>query len=85
MKIVAVHKSDSTVPYLITICKDYIVLDNNELHIFLDNSPYRTDGSVKNDVIILSEDNWEWVDEWDLTEKTVTQLLNFYNKLLDEE
>jgi hypothetical protein len=77
MKIIAVHKTSDTVPYLICICQDYTISDSDALKIFLDNAPYRTDGTDQNDIIFINPDNWDWVDEWPLDEGNVIELQSF--------
>jgi len=78
-KIIAVNKSSDIVPYMVCICKDFLIADDDTLTIHLDNAPYRTDGTAKVDTIVITPDNWDWVDDWDLDEETIEPLKLFRN------
>lgn len=75
MKIIAVHKSSDTIPFLICVCKSFEICETtNNLTIHLDNAPYRTDDSAKSDSIYISEENYDWVDEWPMNEASVKDI-----------
>jgi hypothetical protein len=78
-KIVAVNRSTDTVPYMVCICKDFHITDDETLMIHLDNAPYRTDGTSKDDTIVIASDNWDWVDDWDVHEETLVPFKLFRN------
>ena len=79
-KIVAVNRSTDIVPYMVCICKDFHITDDETLMIHLDNAPYRTDGASKDDTIVITPDNWDWVDDWDLDEETIDAAINILKK-----
>jgi len=57
MKIIAVNRSSDTVPYLICICRDFSLNEEDVLEIILANEPYRTDFPAKPDKIIIHPDD----------------------------
>lgn len=78
-KIIAVNRSSDTVPYMVCICKDFHITDNETLVIHLDNAPFRTDGTAKDDTIVIASDNWDWVDDWDVHEDNLEPFKLFRN------
>lgn len=78
-KIIAVNRSSDTVPYMVCICKDFHITDNETLVINLDNAPFRTDGTAKDDTIVIASDNWDWVDGWDVHEDNLEPFKLFRN------
>jgi hypothetical protein len=78
-KIVAVNRSSDTMPYMVCICKDFRITNDETLVIHLDNAPLKTDGTSKDDTIVIASDNWDWVDDWDVHEETLIPFKLFRN------
>jgi len=78
-KIVAVNRSTDTMPYMVCICKDFHITNDETLVIHLDNAPPKTDGTAKDDTIVIASDNWDWVDDWDVHEETLIPFKLFRN------